>query len=186
MPSDTDELAISPAPPETARQMDHRSEAPFLPSAGAYDRLRILLGAKTIAMVGLSADPMRPSHFAAIYMQSEGYDVVPVNPRYIGGEILGQKVYASLAEIDRPVDLVDVFRKPTEAPALAEQAAAIGATTLWLQLGVENDEAGEIARGHGLAFVQNRCVKIEHARFFGGLNLVGMNTGVITARRSLA
>ncbi len=187
MPSEgtTTTTTTSPTPAETAGPVDDRNAAPFAPSAGAYDRLRILLGAKTIAMVGLSADPMRPSHFAAIYMQSEGYDIVPVNPRYAGGEILGQKVFASLAEIDRPVDIVDVFRKPAEAPALAEEAAAIGAKTLWLQLGVENDEAGEIAREHGLAFVQNRCVKIEHARFFGGLNLVGMNTGVITARRTI-
>jgi len=148
-------------------------------------RRSLLMGAKRVAVVGLSADEARPSHGVAAYLQATGYEIVPVNPRYAGGEILGQKVFASLAEIDRPVDIVDVFRKPAEAPALAEEAAAIGAKTLWLQLGVENDEAGEIAREHGLAFVQNRCVKIEHARFFGGLNLVGMNTGVITARRRL-
>ena len=182
----TDRKALAPAEAGGAATAPDPSVASFVPSAGAYERLRILLGAKTIAMVGLSADPMRPSHFAAIYMQSEGYDIVPVNPRYVGGDILGQTVYASLAEIERPVDIVDVFRKPEEAPALAEQAAAIGARTLWLQLGVENDEAGRIARDHGLEFVQNRCVKIEHARFFGGLNLVGMNTGVITARRRMA
>jgi len=180
----TDRSSIAP-PALEAAEPPARSDAPFIPSAGAYDRLRILLEAKTIAMVGLSADPMRPSHFAAIYMQSEGYDIVPVNPRYAGGEILGQKVFASLDEVDRPVDLVDVFRRPEEAPPLAEQAAAIGASTLWLQLGVVNDEAGRIARERGLNFVQNRCVKIEHARFFGGLNLVGMNTGVITARRRI-
>ncbi|MBA3413702.1 MAG: CoA-binding protein [Chloroflexia bacterium] len=186
-PSSPTPEAAPPSPTREAAkpQSPERSDGGVIPSAGAFERLRILLGAKTIAIVGLSADPMRPSHFAAIYMQSEGYDIVPVNPRYAGGEILGQKVFASLAEIDRPVDIVDVFRKPAEAPALAEEAAAIGAKTLWLQLGVENDEAGEIAREHGLAFVQNRCVKIEHARFFGGLNLVGMNTGVITARRRL-
>ncbi len=156
-----------------------------VPSASSSERLRILTSNNVIAMVGLSADPMRPSHFAAIYMQSEGYQIVPVNPKYAGEKILGETVYASLSDIPFPVDIVDVFRKPAEAPALAEEAAAIGAKTLWLQLGVENDEAGEIAREHGLAFVQNRCVKIEHARFFGGLNLVGMNTGVITARRRL-
>jgi predicted CoA-binding protein len=157
-----------------------------LVTAGAYERLRLLTTYKTIAMVGLSPDPMRPSHFAAIYMLSNGYDVIPVNPRVAGQEILGQKVYASLADIPRPVEIVDVFRKPSECVPIAEQAVAIGAKVLWLQLGVINDEAIRIAREGGLETVQNRCVKIEHARFFGGLNLVGMNTGVITARRSLA
>ena len=136
-------------------------------------------------MVGLSADPMRPSHFAAIYMQSEGYDIIPVNPRYAGGTILGQTVYSSLREIPRPVDIVDVFRRPSETPELAREAIAIGAKVFWLQLGVINEEAAEIAREGGLEVVMDRCVKIEHARFFGGLNLVGMNTGVITSRRKI-
>ena len=152
-------------------------------TAGAYDRLRILTTHRTIAMVGLSADPMRPSHFAAIYMQSEGYDIIPVNPRYAGQTILGLPVYASLTDIPRPVEIVDVFRKPEETPALAEEAVRIGAKVFWMQLGIVNEEAARIARAGGLEVVQNRCVKIEHARFFGGLNLVGMNTGVITARR---
>lgn len=155
-------------------------------SSGAWERLRLLQEYRTIAMVGLSADEMRPSHFAAIYMQSEGYDIIPVNPRYAGGEILGQPVYASLAEIPRPVDIVDVFRRPEEAPELARQAVAIGARVFWLQLGIRNDEALRIARAAGLEVVQDRCVKIEHARFFGGLNLVGMNTGVITSRRRIS
>jgi predicted CoA-binding protein len=128
---------------------------------------------------------MRPSHFAAIYMQSAGYEIIPVNPRYAGDKILGQTVYASLDEIPHEVDIVDMFRRASEAPDLARQAIAIGAKVLWLQLGVINDEAGAIAREAGLEFVQDRCVKIEHARFFGGLNLVGMNTGVITARRTV-
>ena len=128
---------------------------------------------------------MRPSHFAAIYMLAEGYDVIPVNPRAAGGEILGQPVYASLAEIPRPVEIVDVFRKPADVPPIAEQAVAIGAKVLWLQLGIVNHEATQLARAAGLEVVQDRCVKIEHARFFGGLNLVGMNTGVLTARRRI-
>jgi len=161
------------------------SEASIRASSGAYERLRILMDNPVIAMVGLSADPMRPSHFAAIYMQSEGFRVIPVNPRYAGGEILGETVYASLADIPEPVGIVDVFRKPEEAPELARQAVAIGAKAFWLQLGVRNDEAMEIAREGGLDVVQDRCVKIEHARFFGGLNLVGMNTGIISARRSV-
>lgn len=160
-----------------------RSNATMRATSGAYDRLRILTTYRAIAMVGLSADEMRPSAFAAIYMLAEGYDVIPVNPRHAGRTILGQPVYASLAEIPRPVEIVDVFRRPAEAPAIAEEAIAIGARVLWLQLGIVNDEAGRLARAAGLEFVQDRCVKIEHARFFGGLNLVGMNTGVITARR---
>lgn len=157
-----------------------------LVTAGAYERLRLLTTYRTIAMVGLSADPMRPSHFAAIYLLAHGYDVIPVNPRAAGGEILGQRVYASLEEIPRPVEIVDVFRRPADCVPIAGQAVAIEAKVLWLQLGVVNDEAIRIARAGGLDTVQNRCVKIEHARFFGGLNLVGMNTGVITSRRRLA
>jgi predicted CoA-binding protein len=154
-------------------------------TSGAWERLRILSENQSIAMVGLSADPMRPSHFAAIYMQSEGYDIIPVNPRYAGETILGQQVYASLEEIPRPVDIVDVFRRPSEAPALARTAAKIGAKVFWMQLGVISDEAAQIAREAGLEVVMDRCVKIEHARFFGGLNLVGMNTGVISSRRRI-
>jgi predicted CoA-binding protein len=154
-------------------------------TSGAWERLRLLTTNHTIAMVGLSADPMRPSHFAAIYMQSAGYDIIPVNPRYAGETILGQPVYASLEEIPRPVDIVDVFRRAEEVPALARSAIAIGAKVLWMQLGVVNEEAARIAREAGLEVVMDRCVKIEHARFFGGLNLVGMNTGVITSRRTI-
>jgi predicted CoA-binding protein len=154
-------------------------------TSGAWERLRILSENHSIAMVGLSADPMRPSHFAAIYMQSEGYDIIPVNPRYAGETILGQRVYASLEEIPHPIDIVDVFRRPSEAPALARTAAAIGAKVFWMQLGVISAEAAQIAGEAGLEVVMDRCVKIEHARFFGGLNLVGMNTGVISSRRRI-
>ncbi len=157
-----------------------------VPSASASERLRILNENKTIAMVGLSSDPMRPSHFAAIYMQSEGYKIVPINPRYAGQKILGEPVYSSLSDIPFPVDIVDVFRKPEECPDLAREAIKIGARVFWVQLGIESDEAGRIAREGGLDFVQNRCVKIEHARFHGGMNLVGLATGVISGRRSLA
>lgn len=163
-----------------------RPTATIRATSGAWERLRILTENRSIAMVGLSADPMRPSHFAAIYMQSEGYDIIPVNPRYVGDTILGQTVYAALEDVPRPVDIVDVFRRPSEVPAIARSAVAIGANVLWMQLGVVNDEAAVIARDAGLEVVMDRCVKIEHARFFGGLNLVGMNTGVITSRRKIA
>ena len=154
-------------------------------TSGALERLRLLTTYRTIAMVGLSADPMRPSHFAAIYLQTHGYRVIPVNPRAAGTQILGETVYSSLGEIPEPVDIVDVFRRPEFAVEIARDAVAIGARVLWLQLGVVNDEAAAIARAAGLDVVMDRCVKIEHARFFGGLNLVGMNTGVITARRQI-
>ena len=156
-------------------------------TAGAYDRLRLLQDNKTIAMVGLSADPMRPSHFAAIYMQSEGYNIIPVNPRLAGQKILGEPVYASLLDIpkDRKVDIVDVFRKSEDVPAVLDEAIQIGAPVFWMQLGIVNEDAAARARAAGMDVVMNRCVKIEHARFFGGLNLVGMNTGVITSRRTI-
>lgn len=165
--------------------VEQRPLATIRATSGAFERLRILTENRTIAMVGLSADPMRPSHFAAIYMKSEGYDIIPVNPRYAGKRILGQEVYSSLEEIPRAVDIVDVFRKPGEVPKIARSAVEIGAKVLWMQLGVINEEAARIARDAGLEVVMDRCVKIEHARFFGGLNLVGMNTGVITSRRRI-
>ncbi|MGD9710488.1 MAG: CoA-binding protein [Thermomicrobiales bacterium] len=138
-------------------------------------------------MVGLSPDPMRPSHFAAIYMQSEGYDIIPVNPKYAGTAILGQEVYPSLLDIprERNVEIVDVFRRPVDIPPVLDQAIAIGAQVFWMQLGIVNHAEAARAREAGLEVVQNRCVKIEHARFFGGLNLVGMNTGIITSRRTV-
>jgi len=157
------------------------------PTAGAYERLRILTDYRIIAMVGLSADPMRPSHFAAIYMLAAGYTVIPVNPRYAGDKILGQTVYPSLGDIpgDMQVEIVDVFRKPADVPPIVDEAVAIGANVFWMQLGVINEAAAHKARDAGLEVVMNRCVKIEHARFFGGLNLVGMNTGVLTSRRTV-
>ena len=158
-----------------------------VPRASASQRLRILNENNVIAMVGLSAVPMRPSHFAAIYMQSEGYVIIPVNPRLVGQQILGQTVYGSLLDIpkDRKIDIVDVFRKPEDVPAVLDDALEIGAPVFWMQLGIVNEDAAARARAAGMDVVMNRCVKIEHARFFGGLNLVGMNTGVITSRRSI-
>ncbi|MFA7666171.1 MAG: CoA-binding protein [Burkholderiaceae bacterium] len=142
---------------------------------------RILATHRTIAVVGLSADWYRPSYFAAKYMQEHGYRIIPVNPKY--PEILGERCYRSLAEIDEPVDMVDVFRKPADVLPIAREAIAIGARTLWQQLGVINLEADQLVREAGLDSVMDRCVKIEHARLFGGLNWVGVNTGIVSARR---
>jgi uncharacterized protein len=142
---------------------------------------RILKNNHTIAIVGLSADWYRPSYFAAKYMQEHGYRVIPVNPKYT--EILGEKCYPDLKSIPEKIDIVDVFRKSSDCAPIAKEAVAIGAKVLWLQLGVENDEAKEIAEKAGLEFVQNRCVKIEYARLFGGLSWFGVNTRIISSRR---
>ena len=144
---------------------------------------RILKQCRTIAVVGLSAEWHRPSYFAAKYMQQHGYRIIPVNPRYAGGEVLGEHCVASLAEIDGPVDLVDVFRRSEDVGPIADAAIAIGAKCLWQQIGVKNLDAVARARAAGLDVVIDRCVKIEHGRIFGGLNWVGVNTGVISARR---
>jgi len=142
---------------------------------------RILSQNRVIAVVGLSADWFRPSYFAAKYMQEHGYTVIPVNPRY--PEVLGQKCYKSLRDIPVQVDLVDCFRKTEDIPPIAEDAIAIGARVLWQQLGVKNEAAAARARAAGLDAVTDRCVKIEHGRLFGGLNWVGVNTRVISAKR---
>jgi uncharacterized protein len=147
---------------------------------------RILRSCKTIAVVGLSAEWHRPSYFAAKYMQQHGYRIIPVNPRYAGKEVLGEACYGALTDIPMPVDMVDMFR-PTEAVLpFAQDAVKIGAKCLWQQLGVTNMEADVLATQAGLDSVMNRCVKIEHARLFGGLHWAGVNTKVITARRLAA
>lgn len=145
---------------------------------------RVFTEFRVFAIVGLSADWFRPSYFAAKYLLERGYTVIPVNPRY--DEILGQKCYPDLKSIPRSVDVVDVFRKASEAPRIAEEAVAIGARVLWLQLGIVSSEAEAIAQAAGLTVVMDRCVKIEYARLFGGLGWCGVNTGVISARRAIA
>ena len=142
---------------------------------------RILKTNKLIAVVGLSADWFRPSYFAAKYMLEHGYTVIPVNPRY--DNILGQKCYEALRDIPVKVDIVDCFRKTGEIMPIAEDAIAIGAKVLWQQLGVLNAEAARKAETAGLEAVMDRCVKIEHARLFGGLNGCGVNTKIISAKR---
>jgi predicted CoA-binding protein len=143
----------------------------------------ILKSYRTIAVVGLSAEWHRPSFFAAKYMQSHGYKIVPVNPRYAGHMILGEACYASLLDIEHPIDMVDVFRRTEDVLPIAKQAVQIGARCLWQQLGVNNLEAEALAHEANMSSVTHRCVKIEHARLFGGLNWVGVNTGIISARR---
>ncbi len=142
---------------------------------------RVLATNRVIAVVGLSADWYRPSYFAAKYMQEHGYRIVPVNPKY--PEILGETCYASLADIPDKVDIVDVFRRSADVLPIARQAVEIGAKVLWQQLGVLNEDADRLARDNGLDSVMDRCVKIEHARLFGGLNWAGVNTKVVSAKR---
>ena len=142
---------------------------------------RILKQSRTIAVVGLSANWWRPSYFAAKYMQEHGYRVIPVNPQY--QEVLGEKCYAGLRDIPGKVDIVDCFRRSEDIDPIAADAIAIGAKVLWMQLGVINQEAAARARAAGLDVVMDRCVKIEHARLFGGLNWAGVNTRVISSKR---
>jgi len=147
----------------------------------AYQRMRILEQYRRIAMVGLSSNPFRPSHFAAVYLLSEGYDVIPVNPRET--QVLGLKSYSSITDVPAPVEVVDIFREPDAVPPIVEEAIAAGARVVWMQLGVIHEEAARRASRAGLEVVMDRCMKIEHARFFGGLSTIGMNTAVISARR---
>ena len=142
---------------------------------------RILKGCRTVAVVGLSAEWHRPSHFVGKYLQDHGYRVIPVNPRY--DRILGEPSYARLEDIPEPVDMVDVFRRTEDVLPFARSAVAIGAKCLWQQIGVKNLEADALARAAGLDSVLDRCMKIEHARLFGGLHWAGVNTRVISARR---
>jgi uncharacterized protein len=144
---------------------------------------RILHENRVIAMVGLSADWFRPSNFAAKYLQEHGYRIIPVNPRYAGRTILGEPCFKSVRDIPEKVHVVDVFRKTADVAPVADDAIAIGAKVLWQQIGVRNEAAAAKARSAGLETVMDRCMKIEHGRLFGGLNWVGVNTKVISAKR---
>lgn len=150
----------------------------------APERLNILRSTKSIAIVGMSNKPSRASYFVATYLLSSSpYDVYFVNP--VLDEVLGQKVYPSLADLPVVPDLVEVFRKDADLPGVAQEAVDIGAKTVWMQLGSWNEEAARIAEDAGLSAVMDRCVKIEHARFHGGLHLAGFNTGVISSKRQV-
>jgi len=142
---------------------------------------RILSTYKRVAMVGLSADWWRPSFFAAKYLLEHGFEVIPVNPKY--EEILGQKCYPDLKSIPTPVDIVDLFQKIERVPPFVDNAIAIGAKVVWMQLGIINQQAAQKAADAGLEVVMNRCMKIEYARIFGGLNTIGVNTKIISAKR---
>ena len=145
---------------------------------------RVLGTCRTIAVVGLSPQWHRPSFFAAKYMQEHGYRIVPINPA--APEILGQRSYPSVtaaAEAGEKIDMVDCFRRSADIPPIADEAIAIGAKCLWMQIGVIEEASAAKARAAGLAVVMDRCVKIEHARLFGGLGWVGVDTKVISARR---
>ena len=141
----------------------------------------ILTNCKTIAVVGISEQWHRPSHFVGKYLLEHGYRMIPVNPRY--KEVLGQTCYPDLESVPTPIDMVDVFRRSEELMPIARQTLVIGAKVLWQQLTVCNHEAHDYVREHGLASVMDRCVKIEHARLFGGLNWMGVNTGMLSAKR---
>ena len=152
--------------------------------ADAHERLRIMRGAKSVALVGVSANPIRSSNFVASYLIRTDFVTYPVNPMY--DEVLGMKCYPSLADLPEVPDIVDIFRREDQIPGVVEEAIAVGAKVVWFQLGLRNDEAARMALDAGLAVVQDRCLKIEHARFAGGLHLGGFDTGVITSKRRRA
>lgn len=133
-----------------------------------------------VAMVGLSPDPSRPSYRVAVHLLAYGYEVTPVNPTV--DEVLGIPAVPTLADAG-PLEIVDVFRRIEAVPAVVDEAIALGAKAIWLQLGLRDDEAAARAQAAGIAFVQDRCIKMEHCRWFGGLNWVGLSTGVISSRR---
>jgi len=149
----------------------------------------ILAEARTIAMVGASATANRPSAFAMKYLLGKGYDVIPVNPGLAGGEIQRRRVYAALAEVPGPVDIVDIFRNPAAAHEVVRKAIALkdrlAIKVIWMQLGVRNDAAAAEAEAAGLKVVMNRCIKIEYGRLSGEIGWAGVNVGILSARRPL-
>ena len=148
------------------------------------DYLRgILRGVHTIAMVGASEHWNRSSYFAMKYLQTKGYRVIPVNPRAGVPEILGEKIYPSLADIPDAIDMVDIFRRSAEAAAIVDAAIAKGAKVVWMQIGVRDDVAADKAEQAGVKVVMNRCPKIEYSRLCGELGWSGVNTGIISAKR---
>ncbi len=168
-------------------QVSDRPSVPGWTPPPLLRRKAILDRSRSIAIVGASANPARASNFVMTYLKSSScdFDLYPIHPTET--EILGLPVYPSLAAVadlvEGPIDIVDVFRRAEDCPQVANDAAAVGARVLWLQLGLWSVEAAEIALAHGMDVVMNRCTKIEHARFAGGLHLAGFNTGVVSSRR---
>jgi predicted CoA-binding protein len=163
----------------------HRPGTGQFPGQNHSQILRILHAYKRIAMVGLSANPNRPSYFAATYLKDYGYQVTPVTPQY--PEVLGQKAYPTLqavADAGIPLEVVDIFRKPEEVPAIVNDAIRLGAKVIWMQLGVIHEAAADKAKAAGLEVVMDRCMKIEHARFHGGLSFAGIRTNVLSSRKA--
>lgn len=150
------------------------------------DLRRILKEVKRIAMVGASANEMRPSYFAMLYLLNKGFEIDPVNPRYAGQKIQGRTVYPDLQSLPERPDMVQIFRRSEEVPPLVETAIEIGAKVIWMQLGVRNEEAAARAREAGLDVVMDRCPKIEYGRLFGEIGWLGVNRGVLTAKRGVA
>jgi predicted CoA-binding protein len=147
----------------------------------ARERLDIIRSARSVALVGVSANPIRSSNFVASYLVRTRLRAYPVNPRYT--EVLEAPCYPALADLPEVPDIVDIFRRPDAIPGIVEEAIEVGAPVVWLQLGLRHDEAARRARQAGLQVVQDRCLKIEHARWHGGLHYGGFDTGVITSRR---
>jgi uncharacterized protein len=145
------------------------------------ERLAIMRSAESVALVGVSANPIRSSNFVAAYLVRTPYRVYPVNPAY--EEVLGVRCYPTLHDLPEVPDIVDIFRRPEAIPEVVEEAIEVGAKTVWFQLGLRNEEAADRAREAGLKVVQDRCLKIEHARWHGGLHLAGFDTGVVTSKR---
>jgi hypothetical protein len=141
----------------------------------------LLLRHRRITIVGLSPNISRPSYRVAVHLLAYGYDVVPVNPTV--DEVLGRTAYPSLADVPGQLGIVDVFRRAEEIPPIASEAARLGASALWLQLGLRSEEARRIAEEAGLPYIEDRCIKMEHCRWFGGLNWVGLSTGIVSSRR---
>ncbi len=152
-----------------------------VPEATALERLQIIQNHESVALVGVSANPIRSSNFVASYLVRTPFRTYPVNPAY--DEVLGRKAYPTLFDLPEVPDIVDVFRRHDAIPEVVDQAIEVGAKVVWLQLGLRHDEAARRAMDAGLKVVQDRCLKIEHARFSGRLHLAGFNTGVVSSRR---